>query len=187
MLVAISGTTGVQIGARFMKILHELKIEFDLIISEMAQKIIQIETNEDIKNLERLANNVYDNNDLTAPPASGSSNKEIMVIIPCSMKSLSAIAHGYSNSLITRAADVMIKEKKKLVIMPRENPLSVIHLKNMLTLAEVGVVIFPPIPSFYYNPQSIEDLIDHMLGRLLDQLEIKTNIRRWDEVYNKSE
>ena len=182
-LVAISGTTGVQIGIKFLKKLHEMGIHVVLIISEIAKQIIKIETNENIDNIEKLAKEVYNNQDMTAPPASGSFKIDAMVIIPCSMKTISAIAHGFGHSLMTRAADVTIKEKRKLILAPRESPLSVIHLKNLLSLAKAGVIIAPPIPSFYHDPQTINDIIDHMLGRLLDHLGIETNIKRWDAIY----
>ncbi len=186
MLVGISGTTGVQIGTHFLKKLYELGVNFELIISEMAQEIIRLETKEEISDLKKLATHVYNNNDLTAPPASGSSKFDTMVIIPCSMKTLSAISQGYANTLISRAADVIIKEGGKLVLVPRESPLSVIHLKNMLFLAKLGVVIAPPIPSFYYHPTSLDELIEHMIGRILDQLGIEVNIKRWNSIYENS-
>ncbi|MHA1688934.1 MAG: UbiX family flavin prenyltransferase [Promethearchaeota archaeon] len=185
MLVAISGATCIKLGIQFLKLLHEKNVPVDLIISDVARQIIEIETNESIEEIEKLATRNYQFRDLTAPPASGSSKIDNMVIIPCSMKTLSAIAHGYSDNLITRAADVMIKEKRKLIVVPRESPLSVIHLKNMLTLAKLGVIIFPPIPSCYHHPRTIEDLFNHVLGRLLDQLGIESNIKRWDEIYEK--
>ncbi len=185
MLVALSGATCIELGIRFLKLLHERKIPVDLIISDVARQIIAIETNENIAEIEKLATRNYQFRDLTAPPASGSTKIDSMVIIPCSMKTLSAIAHGYSDNLITRAADVMIKEKRKLIIVPRESPLSAIHLKNMLRLAKLGVIIFPPSPTCYHHPKTIEELFNHVLGRLLDQLGIETNIKRWDDIHEK--
>ena len=116
---------------------------------------------------------------MEAAPASGSYKIETMVVVPCSMKSLSAISNGYADNLITRAADVMIKERRQLVLVVRESPLSAIHLENMLKLARIGVVIAPPVPSFYIKPKTVDDLIEYLVGRILDQIGIESNIKRW--------
>ena len=178
-LIAISGATGVQIAIRILEIFKEKKIERELIISDIAQKIIELETDYSISEIRKLASKNYDVDDLTAPPASGSYKIENMIIVPCSMKTLAAIANGYADNLITRAADVIIKEKRKLVLVVRESPLNAIHLENMLKLAKLGVVIAPPVPSYYIKPKNVSDLIEHTVGRILDQIGIESNIKRW--------
>ena len=180
MLVAITGASGVQIAVKFLQSLKEKGIDFELIISKNAETVIDLETNYDLSEIYKLARKNYDVNDLTAAPASGSCLIEKMVIVPCSMKTLAAIACGYSDNLITRAADVMIKEGRKLILVVRESPLSAIHLENMLKLARLGVVIAPPIPSYYIKPKSIKDIIKNTVGRIFDLLGIETtDIKRW--------
>lgn len=179
MLVAVTGASGVHLAIRLLEILKQKGIETDLIISKNAEKIVSIETDYNISEVRKLADKNYEVNDLLAPPASGSYKLDSMIIIPCSMKSLSAIANGYANNLITRAADVAIKEKRKLILVVRETPFSAIHLKNMLKLAKLGVIIFPPIPSYYIKPKNIEELIEFTIGRILDQIGVESNIKRW--------
>lgn len=178
-LIAITGATGIQIAIKILEILKEMGIERELIISKIAEKIIILETNYNISEIRNLASRNYDFNDLAAASASGSYKIENMIIVPCTMKSLSAIANGYADNLITRAADVMIKEQRKLVLIVRESPLSAIHLENMLKLARLGVVIAPPLPSYYIKPKSINDLIIYTAGRILDQIGIESDIKRW--------
>jgi len=182
MLVAITGTTGVDLAVKLLKTLREKKIEITLIISKIAEKIIEIETDYKISDIRELANNNYDVDDLLAPPASGSFKIDTMIVIPCSMKTLSAIANGYANNLISRAADVMIKEKRKLILVVRETPFNVIHLENMLKLARLGVIINPPIPSYYIKPKSVDQLIEYTIGRILDQIGIDSDIPRWGSI-----
>ena len=179
MLVAITGATGVDLAVKFIKTLREKEIEIELIISKIAEKIIDIETDYKISDIRKLADKNYEVDDLLSPPASGSYKIESMVVIPCSMKTLSAIANGYANNLISRAADVMIKEKRKLILVVRETPFSAIHLENMLKLARLGVVICPPIPSYYIKPKNVEELMEYTIGRILDQIGIDSNIKRW--------
>ncbi len=179
MLVAVTGASGVHLAIRFLEILKEKDIKTELIISKNAEKILTIETEYNISEVRKLAYKNYEVNDLLAPPASGSYKLDSMIIIPCSMKSLSAIANGYANNLITRAADVTIKEKRKLILVVRETPFSAIHLENMLKLAKLGVIIFPPIPSYYIKPENIEELIEFTIGRILDQIGVESNIKRW--------
>ncbi len=178
-LIAITGATGVQIAIRLLEIFKEKKIERELIISKIAQKVIELETNHNIPEIRKLASKNYDVDDLTAPPASSSYKIENMIIVPCSMKTLAAIANGYADNLITRAADVIIKEQRKLVLVVRESPLNAIHLENMLKLARLGVIIAPPIPSYYIKPKNVNDLIEHTVGRILDQIGIESDIKRW--------
>lgn len=181
MLIAISGATGVSLAVKLIEKLKEKKINVELIISKWAEKIIELETDLDISDIRKLANANYEFEDLTAPPASGSHKMEAMIVVPCSMKTLSAIANGYADNLITRAADVAIKERKKLILVVRESPLSAIHLENMLKLARLGVVIAPPVPSYYIKPESVDDLIDYTVGRILDQIDVESGIKRWGE------
>ncbi|MBY8990418.1 MAG: UbiX family flavin prenyltransferase [Candidatus Lokiarchaeota archaeon] len=182
MLIAITGATGVDLAVKILETLKEKNIKVSLIISKIAEKIINIETDYDISEIRELADNNYDVDDLLAPPASGSFKIDTMIVIPCSMKTLSAIANGYANNLISRAADVMIKEKRKLVLVVRETPFNAIHLENMLKLARLGVIINPPIPSYYIKPKSVDQLIEYTIGRILDQIGIDSDIPRWGSI-----
>lgn len=179
MLVGITGASGVNMAIKLLETLSKKKITIELIISKTAEKIISIETDYQITYIRKLADKNYEVDDLSAAPASGSYKIDSMIIIPCTMKTLSAIANGYSNNLISRAADVMIKEKRKLILVVRETPFSAIHLENMLKLARLGVIISPPIPSYYTKPKSVEELIEYTIGRILDQLGIESDIKRW--------
>ena len=185
MLVAITGATGIDLAIKLLETLREKEIITELIISKNAEKVISVETEYEISDIRKLASENYDANDLLAPPASGSHKEDTMIVIPCSMKSLSAIANGYANNLIVRAADVMIKEKRKLILVVRETPFSVIHLENMLKLAKIGVVILPPIPSYYIKPKSVDDLTEFTVGRILDHVGIESNIKRWGDDYER--
>jgi 4-hydroxy-3-polyprenylbenzoate decarboxylase len=178
-IIAITGASGISIAVKLLNILKQKNKRTVLIISKAARQVFLSESNIKITDLEELATKNYDVNDLTAPPASGSYKTEGMIIVPCTMKTLAAIANGYSNNLITRAADVTIKENRKLILVVRESPLSPIHLENMLKLARLGVVIAPPIASYYINPESVDELLDHTVGRILDQIGIESDIKRW--------
>lgn len=179
-ILAITGASGVIYGIRLLEQLNKATVETHLVMSEAAKKTMQLETTVSPAELAGQANFSYCNDDLAAPPASGSFLHQGMVVAPCSMKTLSAIAHGYANSLITRAADVAIKERRKLILLVRETPLSPIHLENMLKLARLGVMIMPPVPAFYHHPQTIEDLVTQMIGRVMDHLGIDNNlVKRW--------
>ncbi len=154
-----------------------------LMVSTPAKQIIEMETGRTLQDLFAWADRFYQAEDMTAPPASGSFLHQGMVIAPCSMKTLSAVAHGYADNLITRAADVTIKEKRRLILLPRETPLSPLHLENMLRLARLGAVIMPPVPAFYHRPQSIADLVAQTTGRILDLLGIENSlVKRWPEI-----
>jgi len=180
MLVAITGATGVDLAIKLLENLKEMEVNVELIISKIAEKIISIETDYQIPDIRKLVSKNYDAKDLEAPPASGSyKGNQHMIIVPCSMKTLSAIANGYASNLITRAADVMIKENRRLILVVRESPLNAIHLENMLKLARLGVVILPPVPSYYIRPKSVEDLVKFTVGRILDQVGIDSDIKRW--------
>jgi len=180
-LVAITGATGIQIAIELLTILKKMNIKTELIISKAAKVVIEKETDMKISDLHDLASKHYEFDDIAAAPASGSYKIDKMVIVPCTMKTLSAIANGYSSNLITRVADVMMKEKRKLVLVVRESPLNAIHLENMLKLARLGVIIAPPVPSYYIKPSSVEDLINHTAGRILDQIDVDSGIKRWGD------
>ncbi|KKN30876.1 hypothetical protein LCGC14_0829730 [marine sediment metagenome] len=181
MIVAITGASGSIMGIRFLEELKNIDVITELIISNKAKIIIKAETDYSISDVSNLATKHYDVDDLTAAPASGSYKIDEMVVIPCSMKTLAAIANGYSDNLISRVADVMIKERRKLILVVRETPLNAIHLENMLKLTRLGVIIFPPVPSFYHKPQNIDDIIKHTIGRILDQVGLKIDIKRWGD------
>lgn len=180
LIVAITGASGVVYGKRLLEVLKEKKVETYLIVSKAAERVIEHELEMNKRDLEKLASHIYDVNDLTAPIVSGSFKTDGIIVIPCSMKTLAGIAHGYSDNLILRAADVMLKEKRKLILVPRETPLSVVHLRNMLDLARQGVSIVPATPAYYHRPEKIEDIIDFIVGKVLDLLEIEHELfKRW--------
>jgi len=179
-VVGISGASGVQYGIRLLKVLADMKIRTHLVISKSAKQIIQIETDYSPLEVEELASKVYGEKDFTASIASGSHMFDGMIIAPCSMKTLGSIASGIPDNLMTRSADVCLKEGRKLILMTRETPLSRIHLENMLRAQQAGAVILPACPGFYSKPQTIEDLINIMAGRALDQMGIKNELyKRW--------
>ncbi|TXT62957.1 MAG: Flavin prenyltransferase UbiX [Promethearchaeota archaeon] len=180
-LISITGASGIAIAVKILEILESKRVKTELIVSNTAKVIIKTETNYDLSYIRELATYEYDIDDFTAPPASGSHRFQSMIIIPCSMKTLSAIANGYADNLITRAADVAIKEKRRLILAVRESPFNAIHLEHMLKLARLGVIIAPPIPSYYIKPKDIDQLIDQSAGRYLDLLGIETNIKRWGD------
>jgi len=181
-ILAISGATGAIYGIKLLEYLNEAGVETQLIISDSAKITIEMETDYSLDCIRKMANIQHPNNDISAQPASGSFLHQGMVIAPCSMKTLSAIACGYADNLINRAADVTIKERRKLLLLVRETPLSPIHLENMLKLARLGVIIMPPTPSFYQLPKTIEDMIKQLTGRIFDQLGIENSlVKRWRE------
>jgi 4-hydroxy-3-polyprenylbenzoate decarboxylase len=180
-LVAITGASGVELAVIFLKQLKKHGKTTELIITEIAKKIITIETDYNVSDIIELSDKYYDVDDLTAGPASGSYKNHVMVIIPCSMKTLAAISNGYADNLITRAADVIIKERRKLILVVRESPFSAIHLENMLKLSRLGVIIAPPIPSYYIKPKNIKELNDYFIGRILDHIGIDSGIKRWGD------
>lgn len=180
-LVAISGASGVDLAVILLRQLKKYGLETELIITKVAEKIITIETDYKVNEIIELSDKYHNVDDLTAGPASGSYKNNIMVIIPCSMKTLAAIANGYADNLITRAADVIIKERRKLILVVRESPFSAIHLENMLKLSRLGVIIAPPIPSYYIKPKSIKDLNEYFVGRILDHIGVESDIKRWGD------
>lgn len=180
-IVGISGSSGSILGIRFLEVLKRLKIETHLIISNTAKKLIEHETEYKVRDVEKLASKVYGYDDLFAPIASGSFKTKGMVIIPCSMKTLAGVASGYSDNLMLRAADVCLKERRKLVLVARETPLSLIHIENMRRVTLAGGVILPPILTMYSKPKSIDEMLNHIIGKVLDSLGIENKIyKRWE-------
>lgn len=179
-VVGISGASGAIYGITILKYLNLCNIETHLIMSRWAHRTIELETDHTPEQVSALAHRFYRADDMGAAVASGSFAHSGMIVAPCSMKSLAAIACGYSDNLIARAADVTIKEGRRLVLLPRETPLSAIHLENMLKLARTGVVIMPPVPALYHRPGTVEEVINQSAGRALDLLGIENNLfRRW--------
>ncbi|MEE0776417.1 MAG: UbiX family flavin prenyltransferase [Bacillota bacterium] len=181
-LVGITGATGTRYGIRLLEILKETEHHVTLVMSPWAKETMALETEFTEDYIFSLADAVCDYNDLSAPAASGSYGIDATIIVPCSMKTLSAVANGFSDNLIVRSADVALKERRPLLLMVRETPLTAIHLKNMLTVTEAGGIVVPPMPAFYHKPETIEDVVDQSVGKLLDLLKIPHNLyRRWGE------
>lgn len=180
LLVAITGATGVIYGVELLRVLRQLGQETHLVMSEAAMMTLAIETAYSVDAVRALADEVYSNKDIGAAVASGTFRTRGMIVAPCSIKTLSAIANSHSSTLIARAADVMLKERRPLVLMVRETPLHKGHLELMMRAADYGAVILPPMPSFYDQPQSLMDVVHQGVGKALDQLGIEHNLRpRW--------
>ncbi len=180
-VVGITGASGAIFGIRTLQALQALGVETHLILSRWARTTIATETGYTIDSVEALASHVYHHDNQAAAVSSGSFRTDGMIIAPCSMKTLAAIRIGYADGLICRAADVVLKERRKLVLLARESPFSEIHLENMLSLTRMGAIIFPPVPAFYNNPKSLDDVIHHIVGRLLDQFGLETpDMSRWN-------
>ena len=181
LIVGITGATGTIFGVRLLQILEGTGIETHLVMSAWGARTLIHETPYTVEEVQQTAARFYQSNDQGAPISSGSFLTDGMIIAPCSMRTLGAIANGISDNLVHRAADVILKERRKLVLMVREAPLSEIHLENMLKLSRMGVVILPPVPAFYNHPQTIDDLVNHTVQRALDQLDIHIDVvTRWD-------
>ena len=179
-LIGISGASGAVYGIEMIKALKALEIETHLVVSKAAEMTIAYETDLTPKAVKAMADVTYSVGDLGAACSSGSFAMEGMVIAPCSMKTLAEIATGVTSSLLTRSADVVLKERRRLVLMVRETPLTNVHLRNMLTVSEMGGIIAPPVPAHYIRPQSVEDLVNHSVGRVLDLFDIDTGqLKRW--------
>ena len=188
LIVAMTGATGAVYGVRMLEVLRDLGIRTELIVSDWAGTNLRLETGRTVEEISELASASYSATNLAAPPSSGSYQVDGMAIVPCSMKTLAAIATGYGDNLVHRAADVTLKEGRKLLVAPRETPFNAIHLKNMLELARLGVTVMPPLPAFYNRPETIEDLIDHFVARALDQFGIDAGItRRWGPIRREDE
>lgn len=176
----MTGSTGVIYGIRMLETLKKLDVDTHLIMSEWAQKCVSMETDFTVDQVKSLATSVSDEKNMASSVSSGTHKIDGMVVAPCSMKTLSAISNGYDDTLIARAAGVTIKESRKLILMVRETPLSAIHLENMLKLSRLGIVILPPVTEFYTKPKSIDDIINHGVGKCLDQFDLEHNLySRW--------
>lgn len=182
LIVAITGASGVAYGIKLLELLAELGYEAHLVMSKTAKVTLAFETDYTVKQVEKLAAKTYAENDMAAAISSGSFRTRGMVIAPCSIRSMSEIASGVTTSLVTRAADVILKERRKLVLMVRETPLHLGHLRSMVALAEMGAIIAPPMPAFYNKPKTVDDLIRHTAGRVLDLFDISHDfVDRWGE------
>jgi len=183
LIVGITGATGTIFGVRLLQMLHGSGVETHLVVSKWAARTLAHETPYSLQEVQSLATQSYGVGAQGAAISSGSFVTMGMVIAPCSMRTLAAIAHGIGDNLIHRAADVILKERRKLVLVVRESPFSEIHLENMLKLARMGVVILPPVPAFYNNPQNLDDMINHITMRVIDQFDIHLDVmNRWDGV-----
>ncbi len=183
LIVGITGATGTIFGVRILQMLHGSGVETHLVVSKWAARTLTHETPHSLKYVQSLATQNYGIGAQGAAISSGSFVTLGMVIAPCSMRTLAAIAHGLGDNLIHRAADVILKERRKLVLVVRESPFNEIHLENMLKLARMGVVILPPVPAFYNNPQNLDDMINHIAMRVIDQFDIHMDVmNRWDGV-----
>jgi len=182
LIVGITGSTGVIYGVRLLEVLKEKNVETHLLMTEWATKCLTMETDHNPEYVKSLATTYSDDKNMAASISSGTHKTDGMIIIPCTMKTLSSIAIGYDETLVARAAGVTLKESRKLVLVPRETPLTAINLENMLKLARLGVVILPPMPGFYTKPKTIEDIVDHTVGKCLDQFDIDHNLyKRWGD------
>lgn len=182
LIVGITGATGIIYGIRLLQVLGKIpEVEAYLVVSEAAKLTLESESDWTLTQLESLASHVYDNKDIGARISSGSFQTAGMMVIPCSIKTASSIANSFDYNLITRAADVVLKERRKLVLVVRETPLHLGHLKMMASLVERGTVILPPAPAFYHRPKNIDDIVDQTVGKVLDQFQIEHNLfRRWE-------
>ena len=181
LIVAITGATGTIFAVRLLQLLQGSEVETHLVISKWGARTLVHETPHTVEQVQAMATHAYPIGDQGAAISSGSFVTLGMAVVPCTMSTLASIAHGIGTNLIHRAADVVLKERRKLVLVARESPLSPIHLENMLKLSRLGVVVLPPVPAFYNQPQSIDDLVTHVAMRILDQFELHLDpLRRWD-------
>ncbi|CAM3564818.1 UbiX family flavin prenyltransferase [Paraphotobacterium marinum] len=179
-IVGITGATGAPLAYKVLEILNDLNVNIHLMVSKWGARTIEIETDKTLKDFSELATRVYNSRDQAACISSGSFRTDGMIIVPCSMKTLSSISVGFADNLISRSADVILKEQKPLILVTRETPLSQIHLENMLKLSRMGVSIFPPMLTFYNHPKTIDDMTAHTAYRILDQLGIEhPDAKRW--------
>lgn len=180
-IIGISGASGPQYGIRLLEVLKKFEnIETHLVISEAAKKNILLESDWTVEQVEALADFVYSNNDLAASISSGSFRTEGMVIAPCSVKTLSGVANSFNTNLLIRAGDVVLKEKRKLIIIFRETPIHLGHLRLLTQVSEIGAMIMPPVPAFYHHPKTIQDIIDQTIGKVLDQFGLDNQLfNRW--------
>jgi 4-hydroxy-3-polyprenylbenzoate decarboxylase len=182
LIVGISGASGVIYGVRLLQALRQFPVETHLVMTRTAEVTLAHETDFKVADVRRLAGTAYRIDDLAAAISSGSFRTMGMIVAPCSMRSLGEMAHAITTNLLTRAADVVLKERRRLVLIVRETPLHAIHLRNMATLAEIGAIIAPPVPAFYNRPRTLDDVIDHTVGRVLDLFGLDTGaVKRWRE------
>jgi len=180
LVVGISGASGIAYGIRLLQVLRQLEVESHLVMSKSAQVTLAHESSYTVADVKALANVSYANTDIGAAISSGSFPALGMVVAPCSIRTLAEVATGVTSSLLSRAADVTLKERRRLVLMVRETPLHLGHIRSMASATEAGAIIYPPVPAFYANPQSIEEMIDHSIGRVLDLFGLETSlVRRW--------
>lgn len=187
-IIAISGASGAIYGIRLLEVLKKLEIETHAIISPSAFKTIGYETFYTIEEVKAMCDYLYDSKDIGATISSGSYPVERMIVAPCSIKSLASIANSLNDNLLTRAADVTLKERRKLVLMLRETPFHLGHINHMKTVTEIGGIILPPVPSFYHKPKSIDDIVNQSVGKALDQFGIDAKLfERWSGLENDKE
>ncbi|HYL85180.1 MAG TPA: UbiX family flavin prenyltransferase [Candidatus Angelobacter sp.] len=187
LIVGLSGSSGLPYGIRLLEVLHKLGThEIHLILTDAAKLNISVETDWRVKDVEALANVVHNVTNISASIASGSFRTEGMIVAPCSIRTLSAITNSFADNLLVRAADVVLKERRRLVVMPRETPLHVGHCKLLYEASQMGVIVFPPMPAFYGRPKTIEDMVDATIGRVLDLFGIDSGlVKRWAGVEKK--
>lgn len=179
-VVGMTGASGAIYGIRLLQVMRDVGVESHLVLSDWARRTIELETSYSAADVVAMAARHYPPADQAAAISSGSFKTDGMVIAPCSMKTLAGISHGVNPNLVGRAADVTLKEGRRLVLVPRETPLNLIHLENMVIAARAGATILPPMPAFYNKPRDIQDLVDHVVARILDRFGVETNItRRW--------
>ncbi len=182
LIIGISGASGIVYGIRLLQILRNTPVETHLVISRAAEIALAHETSRKVAEVKAMADAHYAASDIGAAISSGSYRTEGMIIAPCSIRSMSEIASGVTSTLLTRAADVVLKERRRLVLMVRETPLHTGHLRTMLALSEMGAIIAPPVPAFYAQPQSVDEMVDQTVGRVLDLFGVETGlVRRWRE------
>ncbi|WP_250478422.1 MULTISPECIES: UbiX family flavin prenyltransferase [unclassified Caballeronia] len=180
LVVGISGASGVIYGVRLLRLLRDLEVESHLVVSRSAQVTLAQETQMRIADLQALADVNYPNTDIGAAISSGSFRVDGMIVAPCSIKTLSEVATGCTSSLLSRAADVMLKERRRLVLMVRETPLHAGHIRSFAAVTDAGAIVYPPVPAFYARPETLEQMVDHTLGRVLDLFDIESrSVRRW--------
>jgi len=181
LIIGMSGASGVIYGIRLLEVLSRVEqVETHLVLSDSAKLNIAIETDRSAKEVQALADEVYSNKDIAARLASGSFKTDGMIVAPCAVKTLSAIANSYADSLLVRAADVVLKERRRLVLVPRETPLHTGHCELLLKASQMGAILAPPMPAHYINPQTVDDLVDHHVGRILDLFDLDPDlVQRW--------
>ena len=181
LIIGMSGASGVIYGIRLLEVLSRVEqVETHLVLSDSAKLNIAIETDRSAKEIQALSDEVYSNRDIAARLASGSFKTDGMIVAPCAIKTLSAIANSYTDSLLVRAADVVLKERRRLVLVPRETPLHTGHCELLLKASQMGAIMAPPMPAHYINPQTVDDLVDHHVGRILDLFDLDPGlVQRW--------